>query len=370
MLRHTLALCLLAVLLLQAAQTKLTPYDEPLWYRRAQRPIWSTSSEYDYIRAVDVPGGCRLIYWAALKATNQMGKPYLMPDYEIPFGTRETMEGRTAPGDAVLIMRGCNVIGYMLGLLCLYKVALWGLKRPLLAALAVSPLVVSPLFPVQIVPRVGPDAFLMGGLSACLFTWVLGERRGKLFSLKWSVLMGLVFGATIICKVNGAFALFAYMAYAACYGRGRERVTAGVVAFIVAGTCFYFFNIAFIGRWPHAVMFDIINRRLVVAAFLDTKYGVLGWTEVWNHSVALWPIIPVALYACWSARKNAVLRPILWWGCFLFLGTLFSTNWKIPRYLGPVELGLYFPVALAMLLGIQRRCEETRNVVAETAAVA
>ena len=344
----TLAAVAIGAVALQAASTPLTSYDEPLWYLRSQRPVWRTDGPHDYPWATDVPGGCRLVYGAALDVFGLDGLPNRQPVYKVEAYRANWENACYAPADAVLAMRGCNVVLYLSGLLALYVVAVSVLKRPVWALAAVSPLVLSPTFPLEIVPRVGPDALLMATLCLFLLVWTSLDGRGKTLSAKAAVLMGVLGGLCTFAKVNGALAPIAFAAWAAYRGRGWARIGLPMTVLAITGVGFYALNPAFYAEWPWTCLIDILQRRAVAGAALDKIYGTMGWTAVFAGAVRVWPLFLVALAVLWRVRRVRALEPVLWWGIIGAAGNLAVINLPLPRYIGPVELGIYYPAALAV----------------------
>ena len=338
---------ILALVAYQAAITPMTPYDEPLWYRRAQVPI-AQNIECAYDWAVDVPGGCRLLYGTALDVWGLDGLPYRMPDYAVTW--QENLEnGCYAPADAVLLMRGCNMLMFICGLVCLYLVSYMALRRPVLALLPLAPLVLSPTFPVEIVPRVGPDAILMVGLCLFLLAWATLDRRGQGRSWTAVVTLGVLGGIAAWTKINGALMLIGYLGYmVAVTPRGRGAVK-GLVALAIGGAVFYLLNPALIGHNPIEVFVDILQRRAVAGAALDKIYGTMGWTAVFAGAVKCWPLVPIIAWAVWKARVLPGMAPVFWWAVAVVIGNLVLINLPLARYLGPIELGLYFTGALSVI---------------------
>lgn len=323
-------------------------YDDPLWYRRSLTPLCQ-QGETAYGLAVDLPGMCRLSYGAVLRAAGLDELPYREVDYSLSPGANWE-RGAYAPIDAVLAMRGVNLAAFTGAILCLYAVAHRCLeRRPLLALLPVAPFVLAPTFIDEIVPHVGPDALLTLWLAAFLLVWIWGEARGRALSWQWAVLLGLVGGIAAFAKQNGALVVLGYAAYAAAYTRGWKRAALPALALGVTFGVFYFSNPGLIGEWPHTVVADILSRRAVAASRLDTVYRGLTWTESLEYGVRYWSLLPVLLFALWRARKAPWSRPVYFWGGALFLGTITMINLPLPRYLGPLQLGLYFPAVLAVV---------------------
>jgi len=238
---------------------------------------------------------------------------------------------------------------FVLGLGCLYLVAYMILRRPLLAILPVVPLVLSPTFPVDIVPRVGPDAVLMAALCLFLLAWVALDRRGQGRTWTAAIVMGVLGGVCAWTKINGALVLVAYAAYMAIGKPSLRKYSRGAVALAVGAVTFYLLNPAFIGQNPAAVFVDILVRRAQVIQVMRLRFGPLGWTAVLSEAVRCWAFLPVLAWVAWKVRNVPLMVPVLLWGGVLAVGNLAVMNLPLPRYLGPVELGLHFGGALAVL---------------------
>ena len=329
------------ILLAQAWAAPLTAYDDALWLKRAQTPTG------DYVLAVDVPGGVRAYYRAILAACDWRGAT-------IPTDYRQTprqnyRRGAGAPADAVLAMRTGNVFAFLAGLLCLYYVANVALGSTWRAALALSPLVISPLFPVYIVPRVGPDALLFAWVCAFLAVWVYAHQQGRAAAWRWVIALGAAGGLATFVKINGALVLFAYMAWIVARRQGWARLYLPALAGAVAFGLFYLLNPAFHGIRPEFVIWDILARRAVVAHGQLTTYGPIGWLDLVHRVVPSIALLPVLGVVAWRARAAWWFWPVVAWGLALAVGTLLTINQPLPRYVGPLELGLYVPIALACL---------------------
>lgn len=329
------------LLLAQAWATKLTPYDDALWLRRAQAPLG------DYELAVDVPGGIRAYYRTILSFIEWRGAS-IATDYELS-PPQNHAHGASAPADAVLAMRTGNVAAFIAGLLCLYYVAVTALGSSWRAALALSPLLISPLFPVHIIPRVGPDALLFAWVCGFLALWIYTYQKGRASSWQWALVLGAVGGLASFVKINGALVLFAYMAWLAASNKGRARLLlpplAGAAGFVV----FYLLNPAFHGAGPTFVVWDILARRVFVAQGQRAIYGPIGWLRLVHRVVPCWPLLPLVATVVCRGRRAWWFWPVVSWGLALVVGTLATINQPLPRYVGPLELGLYFPVALVCL---------------------
>ena len=348
------------LVILQAACTPLAMYDEPLWYRRSRIPVWERS-ERGYVLAVDLPGMNRLVYGAALDLFGLDDLPNKEPDYKAkPW--ENFRDGCFAPADAVMAMRGCNVIAYLIGLAALYYAAWLALRRHGLALLAVSPVCLSWLYIGHIVPRVGPDALLFQWLAIFLAVWLYLHLRGpRDLDPRYSLLLGAIAGLATFAKQNGALVLLAYMGYLAFACRGRWRLLCPTLAGAGAFLVFYFFNFGVVWHWPQTVAMDILARRAVAATALETYSGPCGFFELAQKSMPLWPLLPVAGLALWRCRREPWFAPVAWWAGALAAGTIMMINLPLARYIGPVELGWLYVFALAAIAPVRAFRRERRG---------
>jgi hypothetical protein len=74
-----------------------------------------------------------------------------------------------------------------------------------------------------------------------------------------------------------------------------------------------------------------------------------------NDCLPLWPLLPICAWLLWRCRREAWFAPVAWWGGFLALGTLLTIPSPEVRYLAPLELGVYFSAAVAVLCILARR---------------
>ncbi len=337
-----LAALLAGVLALQAASTPLTPYDEPLWYQRSQQPIWHRGPTA-YFWATDVPGQCRLVYWCALRLFRLEGQNYKMPNYVNPYQEKR-LQGAGAPADAVLAMRGANVAASLGAIFALYLAAAWTLNSRKWALLAVSPILLSPVYAPQIIPRVGPDALLLAWCAAFLCAWVWFHKQGRALSWRSALALGVIGGLATFAKITGALVCFAYLGYACC----RRKPLQGLVCLAVAFAVYYLANPAFIGTSPAELLQDVIRRRVAVIAEHKKTFGPIGFFDMLSASIDCWPLLPFIALLFWRVRREAWAAPYLWWGGTLVLATVAMIKLPLPQYLGPIHFGLYVPAGVAL----------------------
>jgi hypothetical protein len=82
------------------------------------------------------------------------------------------------------------------------------------------------------------------------------------------------------------------------------------------------------------------------------RAGALSFTGLMRNMFYWWPIVPVALYALWRCRKEPWFPVVGLWGLTLTAGMgagIMGLPFVVPRYLAPVELGVFFPVSVCLL---------------------
>lgn len=92
-----------------------------------------------------------------------------------------------------------------------------------------------------------------------------------------------------------------------------------------------------------------VEIRLNYASIINKQWGPMSFTRFVEEAVPLRPLLPVFLAPVIACRKEKWFAPVAWWGAVLTLGTFFGMNRPVLRCLGPLEIGLYFPVSLSVL---------------------
>ena len=333
----------IAVLVVQTAQAPSTRYDDPLWIARGERAIWTVDRPADRFLAVDVPGLCRLAYWLPLRLVKGRGAS-IPTDYTLE-PRANARRGAHAQPDKVLWCRLPNLIAFLGGLLCLYAAALNILKSPWWAVVPLAPFLISPTFPLTVLPRLGPDVFLFAGLCAFLAVWLWLHERNRAGDWVAVVLMGIFGGICVSAKINGALVLIAYCVWL-CRRHPVKAICTGLLAFCI----FYGMNPGFYGLWPHRLVRAILERRLAIIAQWSMRYEVMGRTELLSELIPCWPVVPVFVVAMWQKRREWWAGPVMLWGSFLTAGTLLSVNKLSACYSAPAELGLFFAGSLAVVV--------------------
>jgi hypothetical protein len=82
---------------------------------------------------------------------------------------------------------------------------------------------------------------------------------------------------------------------------------------------------------------------------------------MWTDALPLWPLVPFYAWLLWRSRGEPWFGAIAWWGGFLALGTFLTNPSPATRYLAPLELAVYFPVAVAAASILVRRSAKTHE---------
>jgi hypothetical protein len=335
-----------ALLAFEAAVVPLQTYDDPLWYTRGLRPVWRTEQPHDYKWAVDLPGGCRLVYGLALRASGADDLPNHPTDYSQ--GIRENALNQ-APADAVFVMRACNYAAFLAAMACLWYAASLALGRTVLALACLTPFLVSFWFPTYLIAQLGPDPFLILALCAFLAVWLKGHLAAKALTPPYILALVLLGGICVWTKQNGALAPLAYAGYALFHGRGPYRVATPLVALGGAFGVFYALSAPFYGHAPQEVIANVLARRHQAMAVMGLRYPAMMRQDIVHHAIESWPLVPLAIWLIWSRRRERWFPPVAWWGMTLWLATVFTINRPSYKYLVPANLGLYFVFAVCVV---------------------
>jgi len=361
---HLWAVFIAYVLLLlsQCMCVPLRPFDEPLWYRRCCRWPTEVNEPWLYKIAIDVPALNRWLYGGALRLCGLTGLPCPKADYSVS-EKRNLTEGRIAPWEAVMVMRSVNVLSFVGAVLPLYVVAWLILRSRAWAVVALLPLAFSKNIVLHIVPRVGPDALLAFTLSATLAAWVAWHLKGEGTTLKAVILLGALAGLATGTKLNGGLLVLAFCAYLVTSCKGWQRLWKPILAGASAFVAFSLINpVVIMGRAPfYQVLVDMVRRRFVVIAGSNERAGPMSFIQFANSALPTWPMLPALAAGFIACRREGWFPPVAWWTAFLTLGTFFGINRPFPRYLGPLEIGLYFPAALCISFLASRAINKNRR---------
>jgi len=384
----TAAFCLVAwAVAMQAAATPIHSRDEPLWFMRSGSTPADLSSPEKRFWAIDVPGLNRWVWWSALTATGLREPPRGEGPCWRTIGSRlywrgsedpdsdaralartERMYGAVAPEAAIYAMRTTNVIAFLGGLAMLYAVALRATGSHAVSTAAVAPIVVSPLFALNLAFLCwSGDSFLFAGLALVLLVWT---RRPQP-TLRNAALVGAACGLALGAKLVAMPALAAYCAWALWRGRGRSRILAPAAACAAALAVFAILNPVVImhpsrspiqiGGNAFGVLAAMCARRAQQSATLVASGMPLTWATMLAQFTPYWPLVPINIVASARAMRDPSRAPIALWGVALWGSTLAAyviMGVSHRRYLGPAEYSLFFSTAV-LVLG-QSRSESGR----------
>jgi len=360
----------------EAAHTGVVAFDEPLWFMRSRvTPADLSTPEYRYW-AIDIPGVDRWVYYAVLKATGC----YDIPPGEKPcwsiidgcfaingftvnakqagskFATIDEWEaehGRYAPKGGIMVLRTTNVVTFIACLFLMWLTARMVLKSNWLAAFSVLPLILSPTFSKDISFIIGSgDVFMAAALAAVIAAWTYFHLKGRGTSWVSIFSVSVLAGIATSSKHPGALAVAAFAAYLAWQSRGWRRVIYPLAACAISVAVFTALNpavIAYPGERPWNVLALMVKQRGVIIA---QHMGRTPFSATECFTFFWFPILPVAVYSLWMSRREPWFPSVGLWALFLTVGVVTGmTGIRIAtdRYLAPLEMGVYFPVSLAML---------------------
>jgi hypothetical protein len=145
------------------------------------------------------------------------------------------------------------------------------------------------------------------------------------------------------------------MAYLAWQSRGWRRVASPLLAAAVAGGVYIAINPVMIlwpGKWPWDVGLMIIARRVDVVHRYARSFGMASVGQIVGDSLYWWPILPLAIAAAWSCRREKWFAPVALFATFSAGGTvaaLFRSRMLQGRYMAPAEMGLFFLVSVCLV---------------------
>jgi hypothetical protein len=347
-----ICLGLLAVLLLwQAICAPLYPFDEPLWYLRCAR-IWPCQfhSKWAYGAAVDLPAVNRWLYGSALRATGLHTLPCPRADYSKTL-EQNRAEGRVAPWRAVMVMRSVNVVVLCAMVGTLYCAAYLVVGSRWWALAAVIPVVASKTFSMRLTEKVAPDAMLLCMMALTLAPWLAWHLRGDIGKWKMGLYLGLLAGLATATKLNGGLLVIALVVYFAITCGKWERVFVPLMTTGAAFAVFVLVNpVMWYGYIPvFSPTVDMLARRFVIMAIKAAQYGPMSFTDFAQQALPTWPLLPLMLAVFFAAWRQPWFLPVACWGGALAIGTFFTIGVPVQHYLAPLELGLYFPAALALV---------------------
>jgi hypothetical protein len=270
-----------------------------------------------------------------------------------------------------MAMRIADVATFGACLFLMWLTARMVLKSNWLAAFSILPLVLSPTFArdVSFIISSG-DVFLATALAATLAAWTYFHLKGSGTSWVSIFVVSALAGIATSSKHPGVLAVAAFASYLAWQAHGWKRVAYPLAACAISFAVFTALNPAVIfypGEWPWSVLAMMVHQRGIVIA-QHIGQTPLSATECFKF---FWfPILPVGVYALWVSRKEPWFPSVGLWAAFLTVGVVLGmTGIRIAsdRYLAPLEMGMYFPISLAML-SLGRRLAACARPAAEAGA--
>jgi len=369
---------IMSVLAFAAFTQRTAPYNEPLWFMRSQVPPTDLSTDAHRLWAVDIPNLNRWAYWAALKVTGLDRVPCGEPSaWEFKDGTvyfqgrrgganwlspdpshrnmewLETFHGKYAPRRAIVAMRMVNLAAFASMLVFLWLTARMAIGADIPALATVLPFTMMHFWVTTVASiAVSGDSFLLPAFALTLFLWTRYHMKGQGVSWRSVIVVGAAAGLATSAKHPGIIMVGAFGLYLMWHARGWNRIAMPAVAAAAAFAVFVLVNPAVLmypGARPWEVLQMMVDRREEVAAAAATRFGDPGWPELWRKAFFWVPWVPAALAGFWVLRRERWMAPLMFWCVSIIVVTLAGLvllrNFEA-RYALPIELSLYFTVAL------------------------
>jgi hypothetical protein len=361
----------------EALRRPLRGFDEPLWFMRSLvTPADLSTVRYRYW-AKDIPGMNRWVYYVTLKLTGldhipageqpcwSIGSEFIMfqdnsvsVEPKAPAFTTladwEAVQGRYAPRRSIMAMRMADLGAFAVCVISLWFTAWLVLRHKWLAALTVTPLVLSPIFVRDLSFFVtSGDIFLLACLAATLAAMTFFHLRGRGTSSLSILIVSILAGLASSSKHPGVLAVAAFAAYLAWQSRGLQRIVNPMGAIMVSLATFAAINPVLVfcpGEWPWNVCIDMMQRRAQVNRIQMSSYGVVTATETFKFF--WWPFFPAGAYTLWASRKERWFPAVGCWAIFIIGGMLLGMiTIKVStfRYIAPLEMAVFFPVGLCII---------------------
>jgi hypothetical protein len=344
-------------------------------------PPTDLSTEEYRLWAIDVPSVNRWLYWAALKAASASEIPqsecraWELKDGEICFFGKpgyvkwvtsdpgpeflkwfERLHGPYAPRRGILALRMADLAGFGAMLVFLWLAARLVLRSDMLATLAVLPICMVHYWVTCIAFVSGSgDIFMMAGFAAALYLWLKYHLASEGASWRSVAVVAATLGLAMSAKHQAVVVLAAFAAYLFLYARGWRRLVAPAAAAAVAFAVFLFLNpvvLAHPDAGPLRVLAMMVARRGEVVAEAQSRIPRQGLSEIWNLDFYWLPFLPVAAAAFLAMRRERWVAPLLLWCASITLSSAFglaTIRYFQRNYLAPLEMSLYFTLALAAL---------------------
>jgi hypothetical protein len=394
----TLGICValftvvMGALAFEAFRKHTAPFNEPLWFMRARVLPTELSTPDHRLWAIDVPALNRWLYWPVLKLTGldsiPPGEPICWelkddglyfqgergPDAWVPAKPEHksneyirSFYGEYAPRRGILALRMVNLAAFGCMLLFLWLTARMVTGSDILAAATVAPFCTLHFWitTVAFVSMSG-DTFMLAGFALALFLWTRFHLQGRGVSWKSVILVGVAAGVTTSAKHPGVIVVGAFALYLLWYSRGWDRLLKPAIAAAVALGVFVLVNPAVLtypGARPWEVLQLMMNRRDVVADEGMTRHGGVGLSEIWRRVFFWVPLVPAAFVGVLAVRRERWLVPVgIWCASITVVTTLQLIRLGIleARYAAPIEMAVYFTLALIAMAYVARDSETDR----------
>ena len=328
------------------------PFDDALWYRRFcdTHPLqWKSPETYSV--CVDLPAMNRWVYGALLRVFRANRLPCKFPDYS-KSQHWNLAHGSQAPHKAEMIIRGFNL--WLFWVTCL---VLWLTLRLLVKdgfALLITAVLLCLPYQPDLIARFHTEGLLLFFLVATLALWAHLHKSGAATSRRGVLAIAVICGLAASTKINGTLVLFAFMSYLVVESSGFGKLVNPLMAAACAFAVFCVVNPVCIGVGPVKVCADMLHRRFeAIGQLRRFELRISKW-EFYLRLLPLWWAMPPFFFAIWRRRKVRLLAPFIYWGMWLFIGTVLTISYPHGKYLAPGVLGLVIPGAAALAMIAQR----------------
>jgi hypothetical protein len=280
--------------------------------------------------------------------------------------------GAGVPYKALMVMREINMIMLLILLVSLYYTANLILKSPLLAMAATLPVALCPVYVTSLgIWSWSGDIFVVALFGVGLALWVkwhmsnaflTGTRKQRWLRL---IAIAAIGGLATSSKQTGVLFVLAFAVYLCISYSGHRRIWVPVLVSLVSffvfcllNPCIWFYTS--VDVWPWQILGHFISRRRTVIAQYISSRGPMSTTDILQQTFWWFPVMPIVCVAVWRCRHERWLLPILIWGAFIVFGTaigILQTHMLYLRYVAPIELGAFFPIAIVLLSSFNKKEE-------------
>ena len=342
----------------------------PWWFpepRIMDKTLWSADYRQKYTQCIHHPTLARIVYRTVLTAAGYDKPPEAVWKYGASYN-ENIDRGNYLPLKMRRALRLTNAAFFAATVLVVYFGALRVLASPILAVLAVLPIVVEPTMRVgykAVVPYAGADALFIFLLVFFWYVWLFVKDR-PLAAVVW---LGLVGGLAVSTKVNGLFVLAAAMVYYAVFARGwlRLAVPSGILA--LAAAVFLALDPVYFGggfQWGWMVFRDTVALMFrLKEVTTDTSWGSFTKMETLAGAFPYLPFIVPAAAAVWRARSAQWFAVTFAWAVSIVVCNLALIYMPQPRYAAPARVA-FFILVMAAGLSLWRGERESPAAVADS----